>query len=152
MKNQKLNRVAAVVSLFVAILGIAIPASAGDGVPFKGTAEAAIVNAVPDGDLLHVTVIGSGEATHLGRFTRVENLTLYPDGSIDGTLTFRAANGDLLIGDVLGGFTGPGTAAGTVTFTGGSGRFIDATGGYEWTGVTLDGAHFSIVFEGDISF
>jgi hypothetical protein len=157
MSKQRAFRAAALVTVFLAVLGIALPATAGDGVPFKGIAAAVIVGAVPVGDTVHLSVTGTGQATHLGRFTRVENLVLYADGTLDGTLTFKAANGDLLVADVAGGFASPpgilpATAAGTCTFTGGTGRFSDASGGYEWAGITFDSAHFSIVFEGDISF
>jgi hypothetical protein len=134
-----------------------LPASAGDGLPFKGVAAVAITGAVPVGDTVELTVSGTGQATHLGRFTRTENVTLYSDGSVDGTLTITAANTNTLVGHVEGGFTSlpntlPATAEGTCTFTGGSGRFAAASGGYTWSAISFDGAHFTIVFNGDITY
>ena len=157
MIKRSVFRAAAVLTAILVVLGTTLPASAGDGLPFKGDAEVAIVGAVPDGNDLRLTVTGTGEATYLGRFSRVENLTVHSDGTVDGDLTFMAADGDLLIADVAGGFTSPPnvlpvTAEGICTFTDGSGRFSDAEGSYEFAAISYDGVHFSIVFEGTISF
>ena len=150
-------RAAKLATALLAVFATALPATAGDGVPFKGVSSAAITLVVPDGDNLLLTVTGTGQATHLGRFTRLENLTLHPDGAIDGDLTLTAANGAKVFGDVAGGFTSapgvvPVPAAGTCAFTGGAGRLSGASGGYQWSGVSFDGQHFTLIFEGDITF
>lgn len=81
---------------------------------------------------------GAGKATHLGRFTW-EDVEYADFGAIPGgvavvaTFTMTAANGDRLFGK----FTSTGELAdattlvihGTFEFTGGTGRFADATGG-----------------------
>src|SRR3954468_7122307 len=84
----------------LAILGHAGIASAGGGWrPFKGHAYEVINGAVPAGDDLLVTTVGAGQATHLGRFTREVSGLIHADGSVEGTVTFFAANGDTLVAD-----------------------------------------------------
>jgi hypothetical protein len=101
-------------------------------VPFRGTLQAV---EVPEFHFPIVSVDGSGtgNATHLGRFTviyqvEVNLLTSIATGSSD----FTAANGD----HVFATFTGQSTLVGPnlisiteiYTITGGTGRFADATG------------------------
>lgn len=152
MLRTRTCRMASLVMAFTAILGLALPASADDPRPFRGSAEGMItgVEPVPDGLLL--TVATTGEATHLGRFTRDEMVVLHADGTLEGSLVFTAANGDRLFADVEGGFISPTTAVGTYTFTGGTGRFSDASGEADFVGVTPDGIHLSLTFEGTISY
>src|SRR5215813_9581094 len=92
MSKQRAIQTAAILTVLLGVLGIALPASAGDGLPFKGVAQVAIIGAAPNGDDLELTVTGTGQATHLGHFSRLEYLTVHPDGSAEGTLTFTAAN------------------------------------------------------------
>lgn len=143
---------AVLVMVYIAILGIALPVSAGDGIPFKGYAEAAITGVVPVGDDLHLSVAATGKATHLGNYTRTETVVLHGDGSFEAEIVFTAANGDELYASAVGGFISPTTALGVATFTGGTGRFADASGGYNFMAVTPDGFHFAITFEGTIEF
>jgi hypothetical protein len=82
---------------------------------------------------------GAGQASHLGQFTA--NASLFATGAIDedtgefpviGCVTLVAANGDELdamFGGDLNAVTGSGVAS--FEFTGGTGRFEDATGGGE---------------------
>jgi hypothetical protein len=79
--------------------------------------------------------VGTGNSTHLGKFTQEGDLhfTGAPDdfGVVPGSgdVTFTAANGDELrfhYDGTLDSMTGIG--AGTLTFTGGTGRFANATG------------------------
>jgi hypothetical protein len=100
--------------------------------------------------VLHLTGSATGQATHLGQFTRHECIAI-DGGAIEGSLVFVAANGDRLRASVSGGFIGVGVAAGTYTFTGGSGRFANATGEVNFIAV-LDGLEFTVVFDGDISY
>src|SRR6185437_14898327 len=97
----------------------------GSNRPFQGLAEGAITGIDPSGA---VVVESTGNATHLGNFARTEFLVFGPDGSITGNVVFTAANGDQLWADISGGFTSPTTLEGAYTFTGGTGRFSDATG------------------------
>jgi hypothetical protein len=142
--------VSAIVAL--AVLGLAVPVIAGE-VPFKGRAEVVITDAEPAESELHLTTSGSGLATHLGRFTREEHAVLHlDDGSFLGTVTFIAANGDELYADIDGAFISPSTALATYTFTGGTGRFANATGSANVVAVTSDSIHIAITFEGTIEF
>jgi len=110
---------------------LAGPTAAAQQVPFKGS-----VQNVESFDLqfptLFVDAIGTGEATHLGRFTvtyEVE-VNLLTNTSI-GSAHFVAANGDSVFTE----FTGEGTADPEVvlemyTIIGGTGRFAGATGSF----------------------
>ena len=137
--------------MFVASFGLVGAAWAGQKVPFRGHAEVSLISADPQPDGVHVTAVGTAEATHLGRCDRVEHLVLNGP-AIDGTITFVAANGDKLCAHVSGAFDSDKTAGGTYTFSGGTGRLVHASGGAEWSAVTSDGVHFSITFEGTISY
>lgn len=117
--------------------------------PFQGRAEGMVVGLVPPNGLV---IEYTGTATHLGQFTREERLFLNPDGSFTGTMVFTAANGDELWLDFEGAFTSPTTAEGTYTFTGGTGRFEDATGEATFDAFTPDGVHVEATFEGTIRY
>jgi hypothetical protein len=78
---------------------------------------------------------GSGVATHLGKFTEVGNITSIVPGGEPGVFlvtaesTFTTDEGEELherIDGQLNFLTGVGTA--TITYDGGSGRFVNATG------------------------
>jgi len=101
-------------------------------VPFKATFDTTF-QSVLDFPLLHVTVSGQGNASHLGNTTAVSNDELVNLLSGAGTATFvlTGANGDTVtistsfqVTQVAGGVT----FAGTYTVTGGTGRFDGATG------------------------
>jgi len=111
-------------------------------VPFKGTFSGTGV-AGTDGrcDVLTVQIHGSGTATHLGRFTTDQSHCAAPTSLTftDGEFTFTAPNGDQLQGTYSGDFVpleAPLFAIdGQFAFTGGSGRFANATGGGDASGV-----------------
>jgi hypothetical protein len=143
--------------ILLAALALALGASvawAGEFVPFKGNAVGAIVGAVPDpgGGGLLLSVLAEGNATSLGKFSRQEAVVFNPvTGSLAGTVVFTAANGDHLCGLIAGQFTSATTVAGAYTFTGGSGRFVNATGEAGFALVSPDGIHFSVDFDGRVS-
>jgi hypothetical protein len=130
---------------------LVLPTSAGDEVPFKGQGNEVITEAEPALDGLHFTVFTTGQATHLGRFTRHASVVLHADGLVVGTLVWNAANGDQLFANLVAGFISPTAAVGTYTFTGGTGRFENASGEADFESVTSDGIHFALMFEGTIS-
>ena len=136
----------------LALLALAVPVSADQEVPFKGVADAVVVGAEPAADGLHLSLSATGQATLLGQFSREEHLVVRADGSLVGSVTFVAANGDRLDADISGGFISATTAVGTYTFTGGTGRFADASGTAPWAGVTSDGIHVAVTFSGTIEF
>jgi hypothetical protein len=120
--------------------------------PFKGSAEGMVTGAIPGGFVVEYT----GQATHLGKFSRTEFVTFGPGGAIAGTIVFTAANGDQLWADFTGEFTSPTTAEGSYTFVGGTGRFADAAGTADFeatTATTPDGViHVAATFEGELSY
>lgn len=103
--------------------------------PFKGSlaGTATITPGTPP--FLSVSIEGTGNATHLGRFTvEIPHVVNATNRTSTGTYEFTAANGDTL----TAGFTGQATltAPGVLsiveiaTITGGTGRFADATGSF----------------------
>jgi hypothetical protein len=103
-------------------------ATGGSELPFSGTLQA---NETVAGALHQLS--GTGEATHLGRFTLLSEFTVIPPpvSTASGTATWIAANGDEIFTTVAGQavITFP-TAAlvETHTITGGTGRFDEASG------------------------
>jgi hypothetical protein len=80
---------------------------------------------------------GAGEATHLGQFVwsdvEYADFAAIPGGvAVTGTFTMTAANGDALYGTLktVGYFDADGNLVihGTYEFTGGTGRFVNASG------------------------
>ena len=89
-----------------------------------------------NGNVVGAEPTGSGNATHLGMFTNTGHVDFTPDASNPNILhpsgggVFTAANGDklnfVIIAGALDLTTGIGT--GDFAFTGGTGRFANATG------------------------
>jgi hypothetical protein len=138
----------------LAAVGLAGPNAAGKEVPFKGSIHS-VETYVTQFPALFVDSSGSGEATHLGRFTvtsefEVNLLTLAGSGSAH----FIAANGDSLFTDVTGQATPTDdpdvlSIVEEFTITGGTGRFAGATGNFTVERV-LDAGVTSGSFEGAI--
>jgi hypothetical protein len=107
-------------------------ATGGSELPFRGTLQA---TETVDGALHHL--VGTGEATHLGRFTLTSEFTVTsPPPTASGTAIWTAANGDQIFTTVtgLGVLTFPIlVTVETYTITGGTGRFAGASGS-----ITLD--------------
>lgn len=142
-------------TLLLAAVALAFPAHstwAGDQVPFQGDAEGSTVSVSLDPAGVVLVVQAEGNATHLGRFLREETILFNPaTGALTGLIVFTAGNGDQLFGTVEGGFVSPTTATGTYTFTGGTGRFQNASGEADFSLSTLDGVHFVVEFDGSLS-
>ena len=89
-----------------------------------------------NGNVVGANPTGSGNATHLGMFTNTGHVDFTPDASNPTILhpsgggVFTAANGDklnfVIVSGALDLTTGIGT--GDFDFTGGTGRFTNATG------------------------
>ncbi len=141
--------------LLLAIVALAVTpesAWATDQVPFKGKAEGAVVSVSPDPEGVVMTIFAEGNATHLGRFSRAEEVLFDPiTGTFAGVFVLTAAKGDQLFGVVEGGFISPTTAIGTNTFSGGTGRFANATGAYDFVATSPDLIHLTAEFEGTLS-
>ena len=137
------------------ILGFSLRATAAVPVPFQGRADLVItgVEDTPPGTRT-LTATATGQATHLGRYNRTETVVVnLANGTFTGSLVFTAANGDRLSANITGNFTSPtgDAAVGTYVFTGGSGRFQNATGQAAFE-ATADGMGFKVVFKGTIQY
>ena len=149
-QNTRAPRVAAALA---AILFATSPALAKDQVPFRGsfvtTFSFAPISFDPPLLTGNVHVDGVGQVLHLGRTTMNDDFVsvinvVTGDGTLgSGTLRWIAANGDELHGSLTGTSTtiGPGLIAftGTFSFSGGTGRFRDATAEANFVG----GAQFT---------
>lgn len=101
-------RTACVVMALAVIGGLPLPASGENWLPFSGHVDEVIApGGTGDGQCLpagcQVTSSATGQATHLGQFTRLACAVVHPDGSVEGTIEFTAANGDTLCADINGG-------------------------------------------------
>jgi hypothetical protein len=106
---------------------------------------------------------GEGEATHLGRFTWssvefVDFCAVEGGVAVEGSFTMTAADGDLLFGtyETVGLFGEDGNLhiEGSFEFTGGTGRFTDATGSGDLEALAFlsPGLPFIGHFEGTIDY
>lgn len=127
----------AAVLVTVALAG---PASAEEGVPFKGVIEGTEDFTFQIGDPSGVDLLidgsGAGNTTHLGAFSATwhGDITFGPPSTLQPVKrTFVAANGDELYAAGLGTGTMPDPDQFVVTdfvITGGTGRFEGATGSF----------------------
>ena len=107
-------------------------AKGGSQLPFRGTLQASETVA----GTLH-TLLGTGEATHLGRFTLTSEFTVTPppNATASGTAVWTTANGDQILTEVTGHVLTPPPPFLVVSeihiITGGTGRFADASGSIE---------------------
>ena len=112
----------------------ATEARGGSSLPFKGTLQSTehVVSMPPDGSSADRHLDGTGNATHLGRFTLSADFTvILATSDATGTAIWRAANGDQIRASVVGhgDLVFPiVTIAETHTITSGTGRFADASG------------------------
>src|SRR5262249_45427349 len=125
--------------------------AAGKQVPFRGQLDDMATGCSSEADGLHCTNAATGNATHLGRFTRIGSFVIHLDGSLEATLIWTAANGDQLISSIENVVLTATTITGTYVFTGGTGRFENASGAADFLGITSDGIHYAVTFEGTIS-
>jgi hypothetical protein len=107
---------------------VATESKAGSDLPFKGDLQAKEdVNVQPH----HLT--GAGNGTHLGRFTYAADLTVDPiTHNGVGTVVWTAANGDQIFASTTGHVVSVAfpivSFEETQSITGGTGRFVDASG------------------------
>jgi hypothetical protein len=150
-------------SFFVAVIALAIPANAAKPVPFKGHTENQAISAeIVDPEHVFVTTVGEGTATHLGKFSFVSpHLSGLLDFSIDGIQIITAANGDELHTTLIGNLhpeideSGHVFLVGSVdgTITGGTGRFANATGTFNFSLVfDTETAHSFAEIDGEIQY
>lgn len=113
-----------------------LPLRSAVDLPFKGRLDGVYTLTFPGPTTLFVSGEGTGNATHLGRFTfEYDELVDLATGTGTGTYELTAANGDTLTADWTG--YGVPTEDPTVllvvenaTITGGTGRFVNASGSF----------------------
>lgn len=150
--NNATSKILTLLLAAVTLTVAAQPAWADGQVPFQGRAEGATASVSPDPAGVVLRLLADGYATQLGQFSREEVVLFNPlTGTLTGDIVFTAANGDQLSGIVEGGFISPTTATGAYTFTGGTGRFANASGRADFVVSAPDGIHFSVEFEGTVS-
>jgi hypothetical protein len=138
------------------VLVVAGPVAAADQVPFKGTLAGTVTITPLDPPFASVLIEGAGTATHLGRFTvEIPHLVNQAIRVGEGTYVFTVASGDTLTADFTGQATlveGVISTIETATITGGTGRFVGASGSFvaERTFVLATGVTTGS-FEGTIS-
>ncbi len=133
MNNPRRNLLGVVLAVGLTLVALPGQVLAGD-VPFSGrdSGHFDIPAACDDGVL--VVIVGSGKATHLGRYTYSSHECFNPaTGAFAGSATITAANGDTILGTYAGqvfGTDDPDVIGyeEELTITGGNGRFAGATG------------------------
>lgn len=110
----------------------AIEARGGSALPFKGTLQSTEHVVSEDATSADRHLDGTGNATHLGRFTLSADFTvILATSNATGTAIWTAANGDQIRASVVGhgDLVFPiVTITETHTITSGTGRFADASG------------------------
>lgn len=165
MKHNRIF-VSSLIILMVSIIClVSLAAAASQTKPFKGRIEGQFVGTPTDNPIIfHAVANAHGNATHVGRFTKVTSDTLnFVTGEDIGTFTMTTANGDLLTGHYSG-YVIPETATTfswvlNATITGGTGRFANATGEfvfeaqgeYYFAGGNIYGT-YTETFNGTISY
>ena len=165
MKHNRIIASSLIILMMSIICLVSSAAAASQDRPFKGRIEGQFV-ATPTGDptIFHSVANAHGNATHVGRFTKVTSDTFnIATGEVTGSFTMTTANGDLLTGQYSG-YVIPETATTfswilNATFTGGTGRFANATGAfvfaaqgeYYFAGGNLYGT-YTETFNGTISY
>jgi hypothetical protein len=102
--------------------------------------------------------VGSGQATHLGRYTEVGSARFSPTAAptvlrIDARSVYTAANGDQLYATITGRLDlQSGAITATVTYVGGTGRFDDAGGSATLSGQMLPDGTIAVAVEGTIDY
>jgi hypothetical protein len=150
-----------VLKAIIIALGLASgSAGAAEQAPFRGVWSGQTVSAIPGGDnVVLVTSRGTGQATHLGRFSMESpHLTNLLTLEVVGEQIFTGANGDSISALISGQFVE--TSVGTLeailsgVITGGTGRFVGASGSYDFV-ITARPAPYGFdstaIFAGTIS-
>ena len=136
MQSKSVNPLIAALILTAALV---VPAAAQKQVPFKGAIQAHETDA-PQGGPPPTTVSASGSGTGLGtllgEFSLTYELTItLADGTATGSAQLIAANGDSIFTTIVGSSEPSGTPGVLSiteinTVTGGTGRFVGATGSF----------------------
>lgn len=144
----------------IILTAIAVPMTAQDQVPFKGSIQGHEIDTPQGGPpptTLNVDGSATGIGTHVGQFSVTYHLTVtLANGTATGSAQLIAANGDSIYSTVAGSSertATPGVSSITEinTITGGTGRFAGAQGSFtverlinQITGLTSGSFHGTI--------
>jgi hypothetical protein len=134
--------------------------------PFRGWIDGTYIASPTQNPAIFSSVAhAEGRATHVGAFTKVtSDIVNVVTGWVEGSFVITTADGELLSG-IYSGFVTPGATPGAFSwlldagFTGGTGRFSNATGQFvfiaEGQYVLIDGiiyGEYTETFEGTIDY
>jgi hypothetical protein len=138
----------AVVALLALLGAVPQPAAAGSLVPFRATMVENVQSIVVSGSNVDISIVGAGQATHLGNTSEASNIVVdlssSPGSTSYGsnchnntrTVTLTGANGDQITLALTGISCDTGATTGTTGISqdtyvvmGGTGRYSGATGG-----------------------
>lgn len=138
MNTKRFSRTLA--SLFLLILTVPVFSFPGDMVPYKDKVAAIITDAMVGETAVALSFSAAGQGTHVGNFTTAGNLIVdLQDFQFTGTNILTAANGDRIFIEILGRLTQIGMTDEYIitvqtTFVGGTGRFVNVSGGFSGEG------------------
>ncbi|MEO6594539.1 MAG: hypothetical protein ABIP94_07285 [Planctomycetota bacterium] len=141
---------------FVAVLCVAVTVLA-----FSGNTSAQTMPYSARGTAQFVSptdFVGSGRATHLGNYSEVGSVAFAPTSNpavlaVSGSIIYTAANGDQLHANLNGTLnTSTGAIAAAVTYVGGTGRFVNASGSSNLAGQMLGGGAVTVAVAGSINY
>jgi hypothetical protein len=133
MKIKQNCLIAGLVLTALTLLASADPAMAGDQVPFKGKETGVITSLSFQFPFDMKGQTAEGEATQIGHYTLTGEFAVDVRlGGGTGTFTMTAANGDMIFldGEAHVVPTNLTKTVSTFTVTGGTGRFVGATGSF----------------------
>jgi len=135
MKTIRKVNVCRPVAAMILTAALAATALAEHQVPFKGGLQGEDTDIASTSSSVTVLTVGTGIATHLGRFSFTQTVTVhFATGTSTGTAQFFAANGDSISTTVSG--SGKAIQPGLFdiqdvhTIIGGTGRFAGAEGSF----------------------
>jgi len=148
--NRRSFQVLSIVCALIGLVALADRAAAAAVRPYSAHGTAQFVSPTD--------FIGSGQATHLGRYSEAGSVAFAPTPNpavlqVDGSIVYTAASGDELHAVVSGTLNGlTGVIAATVVYAGGTGRFADASGSSSLAGQLLPGGAISVAVSGTIDY
>lgn len=130
----------------VAVSALAIPALSMAGErAYQSRGTAHFVSA--EGDF-----VGSGNATHLGKYTEVGNAVISGLGEVSAWAIYTAADGDELHATFEGQINEFGAISASVTYAGGTGRFASASGSATLSGQIQPDGTLVVFVDGKIDY
>jgi hypothetical protein len=142
-------RLLAIVVVAVSFITLTDKAAAAGVRPYRAVGLANIVG---------LSVTGEGQATHLGHYVEAGNITsVLPIGpgvlAITAVVAYTTDEGYELHATAAGTLDlNTGTLAGILTYDGGTGRFVDATGSSSLVGRLQASGAFAVTVVGQINF